>query len=354
MKLLIVTQTLDSKDSVLGFFVRWVLEFAKQCHQVTVFCLDKGEDIFPSNVEVIHISRTWHGLKMWPLILAYQAFKYRKNYTHVFAHMNPEYILSTGIIWRLLSKKISLWYAHGTVSLRLKIAAILCNTIFSSTPEGFRYPTSKLHIVGQGIDMSLYKNINLERGLQKPISLVSIGRISASKRLELLLETIFILKSEYRIEPICTIIGGPVTDVDKKYFETLQNYVVEHHLTDNVIWRGALPLTEAILVLKETDVFVHFGNTGSLDKAILDAMACGVIPLSANEAVKNILQDIDQNLLALADSQDAASKVEYLVSQTHQDITVLRKKMVEYVQIRFSLETFITRIVGILNNKNIL
>jgi glycosyltransferase involved in cell wall biosynthesis len=353
MKLLIVTQTLDSKHSVLGFFVRWVLEFSKQCEQVTVFCLDKGEDVFPSNVEVVPISRTWHGLKIWPLILAYRVLVYRKKYTHVFAHMNPEYIISAGIIWRLLGKKISLWYAHGTVSLRLKIATAFCHRVFSSTHEGFRYPTRKLHIVGQGMDLNLYQGVNLERGLRTPISLASIGRISSSKRLELLLETVVILKSRH-IDVVCTIIGGPLTDVDKKYLETLEGYIRERGLADNVIWKGALPLTEAITILKETDVFVHFGNTGSLDKAVLDAMACGVIPLSANEAVKNVLQDIDQNLLVLADSQDAAAKVEYLVGQTQQDITVLRTKMAGCVQTRFSLEIFVTRIIGILNNKSIL
>ncbi len=354
MKLLIITQTLDSRHSVLGFFVRWVLEFSKQCEQVTVFCLDKGEDVFPENVRVVHIPRTWHGLKAWPFILAYQAFAYRKNYTHVFAHMNPEYILSAGAIWQLLGKKISLWYAHGTVSLRLKIVTLLCDTIFSSTPEGFRHPTSKLRIVGQGIDLGLYKNINLERGLQKPLSLVSIGRISASKRLELLLETVFILKSEYKIHTTCTIIGGPVTDADTKYLETLQDYVAGHHLIDNVVWSGARPLPEAIEILKESDFFIHFGNTGSLDKAVLDAMACGVISLSTNDAVKKVLQDINQDLLTISVPHDAAVKVSYLVSQTQKDIATLRTKMVEYIQAKFSLQAFTGRILEVLGGKNIL
>lgn len=347
MKLLIVTQTLDSKHSVLGFFVRWVLEFAKQCEQVTVFCLDKGEDIFPENVTVVHIPRTWHGLKTWPLTLAYKAFVHRKRYTHVFVHMNPEYIISAGAIWRLLGKKISFWYAHGTVSLRLKLATVFADAIFSSTPEGFRYPTHKLNIVGQGIDVNLYENINLERGLQKPLSLVSIGRVSASKRLELLLETMFILKSEHNIDVVCTIIGGPMTEIDKKYLETLQSYATEHDLTDNVILSGALPLTQAIKVLKTQDIFVHFGNTGSLDKAVLDAMMCGVIPISTNEAVKKVLHIIDQDLLEINSPQDAVIKINYLLSQTEKDVTILRTKISEYVQTNFSLEVFVKRIIAV-------
>lgn len=350
MKLLIVTQTLDSKHSVLGFFVRWVLEFAKQCEQVTVLCLDRGDDLFPENVTVIHISRTWHGLKVWPVTLAYQAFVCRKRYTHVFAHMNPEYILSAGVIWRLLGRKVSFWYAHGTVSVRLKIATLLCNAVFSSTPEGFRHSTRKLHIVGQGVDLDLYKGADLERGLRKPISLVSISRISSSKRLELLLETVFILKSEYKVDVVCTVIGGPATSFDKNYLETLQSYITEHHLTDNIIWTGELPLIKAISVLKETDIFVHFGNTGSLDKAVLDAMACGVIPLSANKAVQGVVIGITDQDLRIEGPQDAARKVNQFLNQTETDIHTLRTQLVKHIHENFSLELLMKRIVETLSN----
>lgn len=345
MKLLIVTQTLDSKHSVLGFFVRWVLEFSKQCEEVTVFCLDKGEDMFPSNVNVIHVPRNWKGIKTWPLVLAYKAFVYRKKYRHVFVHMNPEYVLSAGLVWKILRKKISLWYAHGTVSLRLKIATAFCNSIFSSTPEGFRYKTSKLHIVGQGIDISLYNNVNTERDLQKPLSLVSIGRISPSKRLELLLETIFILKSEYKIDAVCTVIGGPITSTDQLYLRDLHTYVNEHDLQKNIIWKGSLPLINAIDVLKQTDIFVHFGNTGSLDKSVLDAMMCGVIPLSTNEAVQKELSGILGVFLHTQNPQDVTREISKLISLNRDEISQFRKEIKTYVEQNFLLENFIKRII---------
>jgi len=57
MKLLIVTQTIDSNDPVLGFFVRWVEEFSKQCEEVTVICLQKGEYELPKNVRVFSLGK---------------------------------------------------------------------------------------------------------------------------------------------------------------------------------------------------------------------------------------------------------------------------------------------------------
>lgn len=344
MKILIITQTLDSKHSVLGFFVRWVLEFAKQCEQVTVFCLDKGEDIFPSNVTVIDVPRKWKGIKTWPLTLAYKAFVHRQKYTHVFVHMNPEYILSAGLVWKILGKKINLWYAHGAVSLRLKLATALCDSVFSSTSEGFRYKTLKLNIVGQGIDISLYNNVVTERNLKQPLSLVSIGRTSTSKRLELLLETISLLKSKYNIETICTIIGGPVTEKDVEYEKSLKNLIIKNNLQNNVVWKGPLPLTQAIQILKTQDVFVHFGNTGSLDKAVLDTMMCGVITMSTNEAVKNILTKIDAESI-IKGPQDAAENIAKIYTRDLSQIISMRKNTRNYIESNFSLKSLIQRII---------
>lgn len=345
MKLLIVTQTLDSKHSVLGFFVRWVLEFAKQCEQVTVFCLDKGEDVFPENVTVVHIPRTRSFFKVWPLLLTYKTFVYRKNYTHVFVHMNPEYILSAGLVWKIFRKKINFWYAHGAVTLRMKIATWFSKNVFSSTTEGFRYKTTKVHIVGQGIDTSLYTEVNVERNLQIPIRIVSIGRTSVSKRLELLVETVAILKNKHNIEAVCTIIGGPVTDKDVEYEKSLKDLIIKKSLQDNIVWKGPLPLIQAIQILKTQDVFVHFGNTGSLDKAVLDAMMCGVVTLSTNEAVKSLISNIDTECI-IKDPEDAAEKIAKIYSIDPGHVILMRKNIRNYIESNFSLKNLVQRIIG--------
>ncbi len=41
-RILIVTQTVDTQDPVLGFFVRWIEEFAKHAEELTVICLEKA------------------------------------------------------------------------------------------------------------------------------------------------------------------------------------------------------------------------------------------------------------------------------------------------------------------------
>ncbi len=50
MKLLIVTQAVDTGDPALGFFIHWVEEFAARVESVELTCLKEGgRDALPAN-----------------------------------------------------------------------------------------------------------------------------------------------------------------------------------------------------------------------------------------------------------------------------------------------------------------
>ena len=157
MKLLICTQKVDKNDSVLGFFHRWIEEFAKHCEMVTVICLEKGEYSLPNNVKVLSLGKE-HGVSRLKYLFCFYTYiwKYRKEYDKVFVHMNPEYVVLGGLFWRLLKKKIALWYMHKSVNLKLRIAERLVHNIFTGTKESFRLKTNKLHITGHGIDTAAF------------------------------------------------------------------------------------------------------------------------------------------------------------------------------------------------------
>ena len=77
------------------------------------------------------------------------------EYDIVFVHMNPEYIVIAGTLWRLMSKKIALWYMHKSVNLKLRIA-VFSQILFYRVCRGFRLPTKKLHVMGHGIDTDFF------------------------------------------------------------------------------------------------------------------------------------------------------------------------------------------------------
>jgi hypothetical protein len=55
--LLVVCQKVDEDDDLLGFFVGWIREFAKNFEKVFVITLAKGKYDLPSNVEVYSLGK---------------------------------------------------------------------------------------------------------------------------------------------------------------------------------------------------------------------------------------------------------------------------------------------------------
>ena len=123
VKLLILTQKVDKNDPILGFFHRWIEEFAKYCEKITVICLQKGEYNLPENVKVLSLGKEEisQKLKVYKvkskLLFIFNFYKYiwheRKNYDTIFVHMNQEYVLLGGIFWKLFGKKIYMWRNHA-------------------------------------------------------------------------------------------------------------------------------------------------------------------------------------------------------------------------------------------------
>jgi len=51
MRILIFTQKVDKKNTVLGFFHDWIIRFSQKNSEVNVICLEKGDYDFFANVK---------------------------------------------------------------------------------------------------------------------------------------------------------------------------------------------------------------------------------------------------------------------------------------------------------------
>ena len=187
LNLLIITQKVDKNDPILGFFHRWIEEFAKHCAQVSVICLQEGEHTLPANVSVYSLGKEKHIGKLTQLIRLYSyILTHRKEYDAVFVHMNPEYLVLAGVFFRLLGKKVGLWYAHGAVSLYLRVGIFFSHIVFTSTDEGLRVYTKKKCVMGQGIDTNHFNKKEIQK--DTILRLITVGRLSPSKNIETLLK----------------------------------------------------------------------------------------------------------------------------------------------------------------------
>lgn len=285
--ILIITQKVDKNDPVLGFFHTWILEFSKKLEKVNVICLEKGEYNLPENVKVFSLGKE-EGVNR--LKYLYRFYKYiwqeRNNYDSVFVHMNPEYVLLGGLFWRFLGKRIYLWYTHKAVNLKLKIATFFVHTILSASKESFRLKTDKLKIVGHGIDLNVFYPADI---FPQEVHIISVGRISPTKNYEPFLEAIYLLAQETKKPFKVSIVGGPVSISDGIYLKKLHNYCKSKKIEHIISFVGPISYREVSNFYRKGTIFVNLSNTGSLDKAVLEAMACGLSVVTSNEAFQNLI-----------------------------------------------------------------
>lgn len=283
--MLIITQKVNKNDSVLGFFHDWIIEFAKHVPKLTVICLEKGEYDLPSNVEVISLGKEKGYTKVKLLIrLCYLVLT--KKYDKVFVHMNPEYVVLFGWLWRIFRKEISLWYTHKSVNLKLKVAVFFAHRIFSASPESFRFKTKKLKVMGHGIDSSVFYPA---QNFPQKVHIISAGRISETKNYEPFLDAISLLDQENTFSFHVSIAGGPVSVADEVYLNKLQTLCRSKNIEHIVSFVGPIPYREVSDFYRQGTIFVNLSNTGSLDKAVLEAMACGLSVVTSNEAFQNLI-----------------------------------------------------------------
>jgi len=344
MKLLILTQKIDKDDPILGFFHRWVEEFSKHCESVILVCLFEGRHNLPDNVKVFSLGKESGISKFKYLKIFYRIiFKQRSNYDSVFVHMNPIYVCIGGLFWRLLGKKIGLWYAHKSVDTKLRIAEKLSDIVFTPSIESFRIKSKKVIITGHGIDVDKF-SIADKKEIDKNFTILSVGRISPIKNYEILIEATKELRNK-NIDFRIIIIGGFAGKYDESYFKKLKDLVFKYELAGVVDFVGSVPHEKVIKYYKEADVFVNLSNTGSLDKAVLEAMACGVPVITSNEGLFSFLyKDVICGDLS---AEKLSDKIIYFKNIELNQRNRIGEGLREEVANNYNIEILIPRIINI-------
>src|SRR3989344_2086341 len=184
MKLFIVTQIVDLHDANLGFFHRWVQEFAKKCETVTVVAQYVGTYNLLPNVRVISLGKEQGLSKLRQLFNFYRVlWREVRHADVVFVHMIPLWVVLGAPLYKIFNKKVYLWYVHKSVTLLLRIAERLVIKIFTASRESFRLPSKKVVIVGHGIDIEYFMP-HPELREDSVFRILTVGRITKSKRIK--------------------------------------------------------------------------------------------------------------------------------------------------------------------------
>ncbi len=286
MKLLIVTQKVDKNDDILGFFHRWLLEFAKHYEFITVIALQVGEYDLPENVKVLSLGKEKGGSKISYIFNFYKyIWNERKNYDVVFVHMNQEYVLLGWKFWKLWGKKIYLWRNHAKGNFLTRLAVLFSNKVFCASEQSFTARFKKTKIMPVGIDTNFFKPDSSVQ--KKPNSILFLGRIDPVKNVDIFVEALRELKDS-GVEFSATIAGSS-SDKYKDYEKIIRDKMVEYSLSDEVWFTGAINQEDALKLYREHELYVNLTPSGSMDKTIFEAMASNVTPLVYNTGLKESL-----------------------------------------------------------------
>lgn len=351
MKLLILTQKVDEQDPVLGFFHRWIIEFSQQVESLMVICLYEGKHTLPENVKVYSLGKEHDRSRLMFLIRFYKyIFSFRNQYDSVFVHMNPIYVLLGGLPWRLWEKRVSLWYVHRQKNITLWCAEKFVHHVLTSVPESFTIKSKKVSYLGHGIDTKQFECANRANSLSQPLNLIAVGRITPIKYLDVIIASIALLK-EKGIPAFSYFIGAATVPNDEIYLKRVVDLARSKGLTadDYSLTGHSVSHVEMPTHYCSADININAAPTGGLDKAVLEGMASGAVPLVSNEAFRPFFgKYADDLVFKQGDPESLAKRIESLTQRT--DFLELRMFLVNVAKEQFDISVLSRRILNVIKN----
>jgi glycosyltransferase involved in cell wall biosynthesis len=346
-----ITQKVDLDDDVLGFTHTWVNKLAERVAHLHVLALSVGRHELRENVTLYSMGKErgagrWRRLVNFTRVVA--PLVLRRRVQVVFVHMVPLYAILAAPWTKLARVPMVMWYAHGHVSYTLKIAHRLVERVVSSTAEGFRLPSAKLVIVGQGIDTDIFKPAEGARP-ERPFTVLSVGRISPVKDYETLIEAADVLVNQQGWRDLrFVVVGDAGTPEQVAYRERLLAEVQQQGLVGHFEFTGAVPHSGVAQYHQQADLFVNLSHTDSLDKAVLEAMACGIPVLTCNEAFEDLLGGLAPRLtFTVGDVEELADRTVDLLSLSDDDRRSLGSELRDRVVLKHNLAGLVDRLIAV-------
>jgi glycosyltransferase involved in cell wall biosynthesis len=291
LKLLFLTQVLDAEDAVLGFVPRWIAGLARHCERVRVVALELGDlGGLPANVDTRAIGRNGVVRRYLRYRAVLREAFVRDGYDTVLSHMVPRYALVADGPARRAGARTFLWYTHKGVDARLRKACLKVEKVFTASAESMRVETSRKVVTGHGIDLEHFRLAPAPAGTPR---LLSVGRITPAKDPLTIVEALALLRAEGRAVAL-DLVGGGLAGGDAAYGERLTRRIAELGLEAHVARPGEVPYPRVPECYARAALVVNSSHTGSVDKVVLEAFACGRPVLSCNESIPPLLAGLGQ------------------------------------------------------------
>lgn len=349
MHLLVFNQKLDPTDSGLEVAWEWVHALAARVSRVVVITHERGPGPLPSNVRVLSLGKERHYGRLRKTREFYRALSTvlrEERIDACFVHMVPLFAVMASPLLKIRSIPIVQWYTHAGVTVLLRAALMVVDRVATASRESFSLDSPKVVITGHGIDTERFRP---SQGLRNGVfHILSVGRISPSKRHDQLLDAVSQLRKTQKLVRL-SIVGEPRGPGSVPWMRHLVEQVSREQLSDVVTFTGPVSRQDLPSWYANADVCVNLSETRSVDKAVLEAMSCGVPVITSNPAFHQMLLDITPDL-ALADAEPAtvAAAIESVMLWNADSRASMRHALRARVVRDHNLHTLMDRLVELL------
>ena len=164
-----------------------------------------------------------------------------------------------------LSGQVGIFFEKVTAQIPDRIVAVSRWTA-SALSETYGVPKSKIDVVPNGVDLTLFDSVDVERD---PFKVLFVGRLISHKHLDWLIAAMSIVKKRFPSASLHVIGDGPLR-------RELEGLVSEYSLSKSIMFYGVLPSYESIAEhMKSASVLVSPSTREGFNMVALEAIVAG-------------------------------------------------------------------------------
>ena len=108
-----------------------------------------------------------------------------------------------------------------------------------------------------------------------------------------------------------------------------------------------MPHQQILSHYQSADVLVNTSSTGSLDKTVLEAMACGTLAVNSNRAFEEIFKDLPICQFQDKNERELAEKIEAIMKMSPAEREAIGRRLRTIVVENHNLDNLINRLIDI-------
>jgi glycosyltransferase involved in cell wall biosynthesis len=165
-----------------------------------------------------------------------------------------------------------------------KAAALVANSAGLKQRALKLLPSVIIDVIPNGVDLGLFQP-EINREIPGELKIITVGRLSVTKRFEMLIEAVDILRRNGRTMKLTIVGGGGL-------YVPLKQLIEQKGLIDIIGLTGRIEAEKMPEIYRQNDIFVTATMQEGMSNAMLEAMASGLpIVTTRCEGVEELIAD---------------------------------------------------------------